>query len=164
MKKAVSIIVLVCTGFGAGYLLRPSFDKEYLQQPVIRTDTLTVRDTVFERYPVPVTVTKVDTMLVPLYDTLRMRVQDTVYVVLDRQQKYYHGQDWQAWVSGYRPQLDSIRVFPETRYITTENISVTSRKRWGIGIQAGYGIGLQNGQVRSFPYIGLGISYDIIRW
>lgn len=67
-------------------------------------------------------------------------------------------------MSSYRPRLDSVWVFPETRYITTENISVVPRKRWGIGIQAGYGVGISSGQVRAFPYIGVGISYNIVRF
>ena len=47
------------------------------------------------------------------------------------------------------------------------NSSTVSRepvRRWGIGIQGGYGMGLSNGQVKAFSYIGVGISWDFIRF
>ena len=34
----------------------------------------------------------------------------------------------------------------------------------GIGIQAGYGMGLSNGQVKAFSYIGVGINWNFIRF
>ena len=166
MHKAISFIIVFVIGFGAGLLLRPVIIP-YYEAPcriITSTDTLTIRDTVTERMPVPVTVTRVDTMLVPVRDTVT--VHDTVYMLIEREQRHYHGDDYDAWVSGWRPALDSIRVYPQTKYITAESISVTSRKcsRWGLGIQTGYGIGVSSGQVKAFPYIGVGISYDIIRW
>ncbi|MBO8467537.1 MAG: hypothetical protein IAB99_07215 [Bacteroidetes bacterium] len=91
-------------------------------------------------------------------------VRDTAYVVVEREQRHYQGDDYDAWVSGWRPALDSIRVYPETRYITSEYISVTSRKRWGIGIQAGYGVSLPGGKAQIAPYIGVGISYNFLRF
>ena len=41
---------------------------------------------------------------------------------------------------------------------------VTKPKRWGIGLQAGYGVSLHNGEVFPAPYIGVGLSYSIINW
>jgi hypothetical protein len=35
---------------------------------------------------------------------------------------------------------------------------------WGIGVQAGYGATLSNNTVKLAPYIGVGISYNIITW
>lgn len=32
---------------------------------------------------------------------------------------------------------------------------------WGIGIQAGYGIGLSNGQIKAFPYIVGGLAVAV---
>lgn len=106
--------------------------------------------------------TKTDTMLVAVRDTTV--IHDTTYIVMDREQKYYKANDYEAWVSGYRPRLDSIWVFPETRYITKEVKVQRKPTRWGIGIQAGYGVGISSGQVRAFPYIGVGISYNIARF
>lgn len=35
-------------------------------------------------------------------------------------------------------------------------------KRWGVGIQAGYGVQADN--LKPAPYVGAGISYNIVRW
>ena len=66
-------------------------------------------------------------------------------------------------VSG-RPQLDSIQIYQRTEFITKEIKTVTKPKRWGLGLQAGYGVLLHNGQVFPAPYIGVGLSYSIINW
>lgn len=160
VKSILATIALLAVGILVGWLCR-SF-KPPQAEFVTCTDTLTVRDTIVEKYPLYVTHTVVDTMLVAIRDTVTVR--DTAYVVVEREQRHYHGDDYDAWVSGWRPALDSIMVYPETRYITSESISVTSRKRWGIGIHAGYGVGVSSGQVRTFPYIGVGISYDLVQF
>lgn len=126
------------------------------------TDTLIIVDTVTERYPVPVKETVMDTVLIAVRDTVMLR--DTAYIVLGMTQRYYKGPGYEAWVSGYRPRLDSLRVFPSTVYINSSTVSREPVRRWGIGIQAGYGIGFSNGQVKVFPYIGVGISWNFIRF
>ena len=67
----------------------------------------------------------------------------------------------EAWVSGYRPRLDSLMVFPRTVYRTVTNdiyhTIVPKKKRWGFGLQAGYG----------YPggfYVGGGVSYNLFMW
>jgi hypothetical protein len=37
-------------------------------------------------------------------------------------------------------------------------------KRWGLGVQIGYGIGLFNKQVYVTPYVGVGVQYNFLRW
>ena len=66
-------------------------------------------------------------------------------------------------VSG-RPQLDSIQIYQRTEFITKEIKTVTKPKRWGLGLQAGYGIALHKGQIHPAPYIGVGLSYSLINW
>ena len=164
MKTKNIIILSVClliSGMVAGWFVRKGVAERDMHETAVRLDTLVVRDTVRERYPVYVERTVTDTMLVALTDTVR--VSDTVYVRLPREQKRYADTNYAAWVSGYRPSLDSIEVYPVTRYVTkTVTKMEDSRKRWGIGIQAGYGIGLDGGKVTGVPYIGIGISYDIL--
>lgn len=165
MKTKNIIILSAClliVGIVAGWFIRKGIEKP-MAEAVTVSDTLVVRDTVRERYPVYVERTVTDTMLVALTDTVT--VSDTVYVRLPREQKRYADTNYVAWVSGFRPSLDSIEVYPVTRYVTkTVTKMDDSRKRWGIGIQAGYGIGLTGGKVTGVPYIGVGISYDLIRF
>ena len=163
MRNALTGLLLLVCGAVAGLLLfRSRVGKGENSEVVVRTDTLTVRDTIIERYPVYVAQTKTDTMLVAVRDTTV--IHDTTYIVLDREQKYYRGDGYEAWISGYRPQLDSCRVFPETKYVTKTVQDIRKPTRWGIGIQAGYGVGVSSGQINAFPYIGVGISYNFIRF
>lgn len=158
MKTKNIIILSVClliSGMVAGWFVRKGVAERDMHETAVRLDTLVVRDTVRERYPVYVERTVTDTMLVALTDTVR--VSDTVYVRLPREQKRYADTNYVAWVSGFSPRLDSIEVYHATRYVIKTEYS---RNRWGIGIQAGYGVGLTGGKVVGVPYIGIGISYD----
>ena len=91
-------------------------------------------------------------------------LHDTVFVHLPIEQRQYSDPRYTAWVSGYRPQLDSIHIYQRTEYITKEIKTATKPKRWGIGLQAGYGVSLHDNQVFPAPYVGIGLSYSIINW
>ncbi len=128
-----------------------------------RADTLIVRDTVTVEYPVPILTTITDTILVAYPDIVI--IHDTTFVQLPRERKEYSGKDYRAVVSGFQPSLDLIQIFPETK-VVTQTISVPSRNRshWALSLQAGYGITLQNNRITPLPYIGAGISYNLIEW
>lgn len=173
----------------SGYLLGRRTARAPEPECIVQVDTLRIKDTILVDKPVPVEVRVVDTMLVTVADTIRLSdtvempvpvevrvvdtmlvavtdtvtVGDTVYLSLPREVKVYGDSTYTAQVSGYRPALDWIEIYPQ-REVVTRNIFVYSRKRWGIGLQAGYGAYINAGQVRFAPYVGVGISYDILRW
>ena len=130
----------------------------------VKVDTLFVYDTIFVEKPVINKVEIIDTLLLPVPITDTLMLHDTVLVHLPIEQRQYSDPRYTAWVSGYRPQLDSIHIYQRTEYITKENKMVTKPKRWGIGLQAGYGVSLHNGQLFPAPYIGVGLSYSIVSW
>ena len=130
----------------------------------VKVDTLFVYDTIFVENPVIKKVEIIDTLLLPVPITDTLMLHDTVLVTLPIEQRQYSDPRYTAWVSGYRPQLDSILIYQRTEYITKEIKTVTKPKRWGIGLQAGYGVSLHKGQVFPAPYIGVGLSYSIINW
>lgn len=77
----------------------------------------TVTDTVW--------FTKTDTVKVPVSpepvwerpaDTVYIYVNDTVYVSVPIVQRMFSGPDYEAWVSGYEPRLDSLNIFRKTEY------------------------------------------------
>jgi len=149
-----TLIVFVIAGFIVGFLLgfcRHNPSTEYVE--VLRTDTLTVYDTVRIDRPVYITQRVVDSLRIPVTDTLR--VHDTVYVVLERVQREYRDSLYTAWVSGVDPALDSIDIVARTQTIT-----ITERprqRRWHLGITGGYGMtkdGLS-------PYAGIGLTYSL---
>lgn len=80
---------------------------------------------------------------------------DSVDVVIPITQKEYKDSLYRAWISGYHVTLDSIKVNSRVKEI---RIPVPGkRKRWGIGLQAGYG----------YPggvYVGVGVTYNIFQW
>ena len=131
----------------------------------MRTDTVIIRDTVLIDRPVEAGARTIDTILIstalPAHgDTVRLT--DTVYVHLPVEQKHYSAPEYDAWVSGYRPSLDSLRIHTQSARITnTIPISAPPKpRRWGIGIQVGYGMTAAP-RPEFHPYIGLGISYNI---
>lgn len=107
-----------------------------------QTDTLVIRDTIREKTPVFLTKYVDRVELVPVTDTIR-RV-DTLYMAVEIERKTYQGDDYRAVVSGFRPSLEEIAVFPKTVYLQTEVTqppAPASRRgpRAGIGIAAGPG-------------------------
>ena len=130
----------------------------------VKVDTLFVYDTIFVEKPVIKKVEIIDTLRLPVPITDTLMLHDTVLVHLPIEQRQYSDPRYTAWVSGYRPQLDSIQIYQTTEYITKEIKTVTKPRRWGIGLQAGYGVSLHNGKVFPAPYIGVGLSYSIVSW
>lgn len=161
MKKILISAILAALFFLSGYMLGRRTCRALEPELIVQTDTLRIRDTLLVEKPVPVEVRVVDTMLVAISDTIS--ISDTVYMHLPRETKQYGDSLFRAQVSGYRPALDWIEVYPQ-REVVTRSIFVDSRKRWGIGLQAGYGAYAAGGQVRLAPYLGVGISWSLIRF
>ena len=134
------------------------------------TDTLIIRDTVHIALPSPQTTDTVGTVTIPVpvppgrhtgtIATDTLRITDTIYIT---------GPHYEAWISGHRPRLDSLRIRTETLRLTTAttvtHTATTARQpkpeRWGIGIHLGYGMTIAP-QPQLRPYIGIGISYNLI--
>ncbi len=140
----------------------------------IQADTVYVEKTIFVETPVPVEVVPKGYEAVPigtidamkgeissLEDSLerkpRVVVRDSlVYVDVPMEQKHYSDSSFDAWVSGYRPTLDSLHIVQRTAYI---NVPYPVNTRWSISLQSGVtympGIGIR-------PYLGAGVSYNLI--
>lgn len=115
------------------------------------------------------TVVELDTVLIsaPIAVFWRILPTDTIRIgdtLLHRKQVVYEDSLYRAVVSGYvDPRMDSMTVYPRTVYQTVTNdiyhpvTTKPKKKRWGLGLQAGYG----------YPggmYVGAGISYNIFVW
>lgn len=133
-------------GYSSGY-------SDALSLPV-RSDTVWRTDTHFVDRPVEVWRTKEKLVYVKV-DSL-ITVHDTTYVAMEREQRGYKGEDYEAQVSGVEPALDWIKVFPKTAYIQN---TITTRKRWSFGITAGPGV-LYDGSVHGGVGIVAGIQYN----
>ena len=127
------------------------------EAPTIKVDTLFIRDTIKVTEPISVTKRVVDSIPYPVTDTLRLR--DTLYVYLEREQIRWEDTLAVVYASGVMPQVDSVIHHTESLIITKE-IPVIKKTRWGLGVQAGVGAG-KGGLT---PYVGVGISYNLISW
>lgn len=113
------------------------------------------RDSVVIRYKYAKLPVKKDTCT-SKRDTCLASV-DSVEVELPITQKIYEDSLYRAWVSGYDVRMDSIKVYTRTREIRIPVPFAAKRKRWGVGLQSGYGY--PNGW-----YIGVGITYNLLQW
>lgn len=99
----------------------------------VERDTIIVRDTLRESYPIEVEREVVRTEYKYLTrverDTITMR--DTILVEIPIEEREYKGKDYRAIVGGYNPYLKSIEVYPTTKYInTTETRVVQQPVKW----------------------------------
>ena len=125
---------------------------------IIRDTTIVVHyDTIKITKPVYISQKVIDTLLVPITDTLRQN--DTLYVPIPKTQLYYAKDSlYQAWVSGYKPNLDSIKVFPKTIYTTITNTVYKKPARVTIGATIGYGAMYVDKQIKFGPTIVAGVQ------
>lgn len=166
MKKSLFILILLLiASIVANVLLWKRSQVEEHREIYI--------DTIQYRQPVPVDsiVLRYVTEKLPVADNPSISVdtvsidtlavvtsqetKDSVEVILPITQKGYEDSTFRAYVSGYHPAIDSINIFRRNEVVYIR--SPTKPKRWGIGIQVGYGITPK----RAEPYIGIGISYNL---
>ena len=152
----VSIITLLaCFLFAKGC---DSIKEPPQERIVSRVDTLYVRDTLTVYKPSKVTRTVKDTVRVIVKETQIDTMHDTVFVYLPQESIVWQDDRCIVYAHGINPQVDSVTHFNSDAVVTR---TVTGRpKRWGIGVSAGYGMSKDG----LSPYIGLGISYNIIRF
>lgn len=163
MNKATSFLLGLVLGVAVSVFLAYERNKSnpYTQPIKIYCDTII--DTIPYRVAIPFdsVVLRYADVSLPMSqqakDTVLLTVYDSVMVSVPIVQKEYKDSAYHAWVSGYRPNLDSIYIYrPTTQIVQT----ITKQKRWGLGVQAGMGI--TNNKIQ--PYIGLGVSYNILMW
>lgn len=126
-----ALLLAVALGFLGG---RRSATQSLLE----RVDTLVIRDTLIDYRPV---VTEVRTVRV---DTVRLAVaqpsdtvvvHDTVEVEVPIVFSRYRGDNYDIGVSGFRSELEYVKVYPQTK-IVTKGYSIEP-KRWGFGVAVG---------------------------
>ena len=167
----VGLAVAVLLGFLVGQRCPRNGGGE---TPTPKVDTLFIRDTntftepkkepspdvPIKEIPVPVYVADSSAIDSLLNECARLeRVGDSLQLVLLRVQRHYSDSTFDAWVSGVDPRLDSIKTY-QTNMVITKEIPVIKKTRWGLGVQAGVGAG-KGGLT---PYVGVGVSYNLLSW
>ncbi len=151
----IAIIVVIIGSYHLGYQIGM---RNAPERVVTTCDTLIRVDTIVHEKPVFVRQKIVDTMLVAVRDTLRL--SDTAYIAVPRTEKVYQDSTYKAIVSGYRPSLDYIEVYPNTMTIFTTKTLYKDVSRWSLGVSAGPGA-LIDWQGKAHYGIGatVGVSY-----
>ena len=135
------------------------------QQPqpsvVEKHDTLW-RDTTIT-HPTPTASTQTGrTLFIPYIvertDTLHDR--DTIQVPVPIEQKRYDDSLYTAWVSGYQPALDSIRLHQPEVVTTIERTIIKPAPRLSIGPSVGMGVCI-TGQQQAGIFVGFTIQYRL---
>lgn len=176
-----SILLILANFLMVGFIIGRKHPQKSPVEPIKKkVDTLFVPDSniftepkkepspdvLIKEIPVPVYVADSSAIDSLLNKCARLeRVNDSLQLVLLRVQRHYSDSTFDAWVSGIDPRLDSIKTY-QTNMIITKEIPVIQVKktRWGLGIQAGFGAGLAGTHVYYTPYVGVGLSYNILSW
>ena len=157
---ALSMLALFLLGIRLGKRQLPS-------DVVIHRDTLVIRDTVTLLAYVDRVVyrTRIDTVRLdkignsdlPHADSAN-RDSSLVQVPINYIHEKYT--DAEVWYHGFRAGIDSLQVYPEKQIITNTITRTIQPSRWALSVHGGYGIGAKG----LTPYIGVGISYDLLRF
>lgn len=134
---AAALLIALGLGFYGG---RHSATRPLLE----RVDTLTIRDTVTDYRPIvrEVRTVRTDTVrlaIVQPSDTITIHdtiiIHDTVEVEVPILLSRYRGDNYDIGVSGFRTELEYVKIYPQTKIITKGY--ATEPKRWGFGIAVG---------------------------
>jgi len=117
----------------------------------VERDTVVVYDTIPHYYPVPKdsAVVKYVTRYLRRTDTVEQFIavnnmtdhfadtSNMIAVEVPITTKHYSCKDYDAWVSGYEPSLDSIKVYQRTEYIT-ERVTISKPpNKWELDAMTG---------------------------
>ena len=155
-----SVLLILATFFMLGFIIGQKHPQKLPVEPIkVKVDTLVIHDTTMSYMPIYVDRVKLDSVLVPVLDT--MMIHDTTFVYLEREKVTWRDSLCEVYASGIMASVDSVRHFQEYKYITIETqVPVKVRSHWGLGVNAGYGVG-KGGLT---PYVGIGISYNLLSW
>ena len=147
---AVALLCLLC-GF---FVAKGMYDRP-MDESVSR-DTVTLHDTVPEYLPAPkdsARIKYVTRWLPAKHDTVYSEnyaqsfaeiMHDTVAVQVPITSKHYGGKNYDAYVSGFEPSLDSIFVYNETQYITETITKSKPPNKWSLSVNAGIDYGVKS--------------------
>lgn len=161
MRNVALLLIAALALLGGAFLWGYSRGRATIPPPEIVRDTVTFRDTIEVDAPRIVTSYIVDTLTMEVITVQH----DTILATLPREEVTYQDSTYTAIVSGIYPRLDSLAIYPRREVVTIHTTErVTVPRRWGIGLQAGYGGVLAEGKIATGPYIGVGVTYNIFGW
>lgn len=166
MKKILPIIAFILIIIAARFIFdRCNVPDTAVSETVVKCDTVTVCDTIYVRDLRPEDVASASVRIVTLpawrppisaNDTVTVAAVDSVTVEVPIEQRHYAGENYDAWVSGYQPSLDSLNIYrPNTTVKETQTVTRWRTRRWGLSVGAGAALTPRGVE----PGIFVGVSY-----
>ena len=158
--KDLAVYILVCllTVLACFFAFKACDRANEPEDKPVAEHIIYIRDTLTVHVPLQVTRKIVDTVRLIVTKTQIDTVHDTVYVWMPIENVVWTDSLCSVYAHGVMTEIDSVRHYNESKLIYPE--TNPRPKRWGIGIQAGYGAS-KDGLT---PYLGFGISYAIVRF
>ena len=167
MKKTTCFILGALMGVTLGFMLSTPSSCTKPRTEVVRDtviDTvpyydITPKDSIVIRYKtIKLPVAPKDTSLTENYaHNTQDNIRDSAEVEIPITQKHYADSSFDAWISGYLPKLDSLKVYPKT--VTERTYIRQEARRWNVGLQGGYGMTPKG----FLPYVGVGVTYNFLK-
>lgn len=155
VQVIIGLLFVISVGLNV-WLLTKENKYTVVEKTVTRIERDTIHDTIPQIKYEKVVALKHDTL-----KTVEIIPGDTVKVVAEipvTQKEYSDDSTYTAWVSGYKPNLDSIDIYKKTVYID-HTITKTKKQKFVIGPQVGVGYDVKN---RNFaPTVGVGVTYNL---
>lgn len=152
MNKLVHLLylsLLCCVGYIVFITFNPKKEIKVVERRVTDTLIYTIVDTIVEYRPKYITQ--------KVIDTIYLELDKNIQYSLPIEQKHYSRTDsYDAWVSGYQPQLDSIRVYNKVEYQTITNTITKETIINNANLYPYMGIKLFNGCIN--PTIGVALK------
>lgn len=160
MKNTLLIVLLIALGASVFTYHHKADQIKYVHTrdttTVVKIDTL-IKEVV--KY-ITKEVVRVDTVNHYIVDS----IGDTTTVLVPlpiSQHLFTDYETYKCLVSGYGVSLDMMETYQKTVFRDVLITKTPRPKRWGLGVQVGYGINT-SGDVK--PYIGVGVSYNLLRF
>jgi hypothetical protein len=162
MKKGFWIVVALLVASIAMNIWFWTSEPEI--ETILKCDTIWIDTVIHDPAPAETINTgRVVYIRVPISgerDTLRDTIRDSIDVPIPIVQKRYEDSLYTAWVSGFEPKLDSIRLYTPEIMTTVTKTVYEPTPLLTLGVQVGGGYGLIHRQ----PDIYVGIGGQINLW
>lgn len=169
---AAAFLGLLCGFFVAKGMYDRPLDESVSRDTVILHDTVpdkspALKDSVRTKWVTRLLPAKPDTVsrngeIFREFPQISANVSatDTVAVQVPITSKHYSGKNYDAYVSGFETNLDSIFVYNETKYITETITKSKPPNRWSLTVNAGIDYGVKSQFWQPFASGELTINND----
>lgn len=164
-KSALIALVWFILGGVCGFFVGKGMYNQPINESITR-DTIRLTDTIPQYFPQPVDGTEVKTVYKWLTrvatDTIVktdvITCHDSVLVEVPITSKHYKDERYDAYISGYEPNLDSIFVY-QKKEIITNTITRTVKDSKHFFLDVGAGCDYKFNEKTAIPFAELGIKF-----